>query len=172
MTQLPSHAGPTGYPSLAAYRAPMRTPRVDDGSAAEWALAAGVVGLDGAVRSPADHIDDTLAMVDLELDERTARRIRRFMLAPSGSLVWTRDRSGGLHLGRLGGGQCYARDDGALRLGLPHQRDCEWAAGPVPVTLVPSAVIETFGRGGRNWQEIRADAGASGRLWERLDGSA
>lgn len=150
----------------------MRTPKVDDGSAAEWAIAAGVVGLDGAVRSPADTIHDLMAMVDLEVDERTARRIRRFAMTPAGSFVWTRDRSGGLHLGRLGGGQRYARDDVAARLGLPHQRDCEWAAGPVPVALVPSAVIETFGRGGRNWQEIRADGGASGRLWERLDGSA
>lgn len=148
----------------------MRIPRVDDGSAAEWAIAAGVVGLDGAVRSTADHIDDTLAMVDLELDERTARRIRRFLLAPSGSLVWTQDRSGGLHLGRLGSGQRYSRDSAMLRLGLLHQRDCEWAAGPVPVALVPSPVIETFERGGRNWQQIRADGGASAHLWERLEG--
>ena len=162
---MPSSASST----IAAYRAPMRTLQVDDGTAAEWAIAAGVVGLDGAVRSPADDLQDVLAMVDLELDERTARRIRRFTLAPAGSLVWTRDRSGGLHLGRLGGGQRYARDTVARRMGLPHQRDCDWAAGPVPVELVPAAVVETFARGGRNWQQIRADGGASARLWERLD---
>lgn len=149
----------------------MRTPRVDDGSAAEWAIAAGVVGLDGAVRCPADHIHDLLTLVDLELDERTARRIRRFTLAPAGSLVWTRDRSGGLHLGRLGDGQRYAQDAVARQMGLPHQRDCDWAAGPVPVELVPAAVIETFARGGRNWQQIRADGGASALLWVQLDGA-
>lgn len=155
-----------------AYRAPMRTLTVDDGSAAEWAVAAGVVGLDGAIQARVDSLDEVLAAVDLELDERTARRIRRFTLTPAGSLVWTRDRRSGLHIGRLGSGQRYARDEVALRLGLPHQRDCEWAAGPVPVELVPAAVIQTFQRGGRNWQEIRADGGASRRLWEQLDGSA
>lgn len=147
----------------------MRTLQVDNGTAAEWAVSTGVVGLDGAVRSPVGDLQDVLATVDLELDERTARRIRRFTLAPAGSLVWTRDRSGGLHLGRLGGGQRYAHDADAQQLGLPHQRDCDWAAGPVPVGLVPAAVIETFARGGRNWQQIRADGGASALLWEQLD---
>jgi hypothetical protein len=156
---------------LSAYRAPMRTLKVDDGTAAEWAIAAGVVGLDGAVRTEPESLDDALAAVDLQLDERTARRIRRFTLAPAGSLVWTRDRSGGLHLGRLGDGQRYVRDAVARQMGLPHQRDCDWAAGPVPVELVPAAVIETFARGGRNWQQIRADGGASARLWEQLDGA-
>lgn len=155
--------------TTSAYRAPMRTLRADDGTAAEWAIAAGVVGLDGAIQAQVDSLDDVLAAVDLELDERTARRIRRFTVTPAGSLVWTRDRRGGLHLGRLGDGQRYARDDVALRLGLPHQRDCEWAAGPVPVELVPAAVVETFNRGGRNWQENRSDGGASQILWDRLE---
>lgn len=157
--------------TISAYRAPMRTLRVDDGTAAEWAIAAGVVGLDGAIQAQVDSLDEVLAAVDLELDERTARRIRRFTLTPAGSLVWTQDRSGRLHLGRLGNGQRYARDADALRLGLPHERDCEWAAGPVPVELVPAAVSEAFARGGRNWQQIRADDGASARLWERLKDS-
>ena len=157
--------------TTSAYRAPMRTLRVDDGTAAEWAISAGVVGLDGAIQAQVDNLDEVLAAVDLELDERTARRIRRFTLTPAGSLIWTRDRRGGLHLGRLGGGQRYARDADALRLGLPHRRDCEWGAGPVPVDLVPAAVRETFARGGRNWQQIRADDGASARLWEHLEGS-
>ena len=156
---------------LSAYRAPMRTLSVDDGTAAEWAIATGVVGLDGAVPTKAECLDEVLTAVDLELDERTARRIRRFTLAPAGSLVWTRDRSGGLHLGRLGRGQRYAHDADAHQLGLPHQRDCDWAAGPVPAGLVPAAVIETFARGGRNWQQIRADGGASALLWEQLDGA-
>lgn len=158
-----------GSATTPAYRAPMRTLRVDDGTAAEWAIATGVVGLDGAVRTEAETLDQVLAAVDLQLDERTARRIRRFTLAPAGSPVWTRDRSGGLHLGRLGGGQRYAHEADVQQLGLPHQRACDWAAGPVPAGLVPAAVIETFARGGRNWQEIRADGGASALLWEQLD---
>lgn len=158
--------------SASVYRAPMRSPSADDGSAVDWAIAAGVVGLDGALGARVDDFDEMLAVANHELDERTTRRILRFAQTPTGSLVWTYDSSGGLHLGRLHGDWRYDPGDVARRLGLPHQRACDWANGPVPYALVPVSVIEAFARGGRNWQRIRA-AGASEasvRLWSHLNG--
>lgn len=153
--------------STGAYRAPMRRPDTDDASAAEWAINAGVVGVDGAIRGHPEDLDEVLAAAAHEHGERTARRIQRFARTPAGSFVWTRDRRGGFHLGRLSGGWRY--DPGALarELGLSHQRSCDWADGALPGALVPVAVMEAFGRGGRNWQQIRAAgaAEASARAW-------
>lgn len=156
---------------VSAYRAPMRSPEADDGSAAEWAVAAGIVGLNGAIRASVDDLDEVLAAVDRDIDERTARRIQRFAQTPTGSLVWTRDTHGGFHLGRLCGDWRYDPSGVARRLGLPHQRACDWAADPVPEALVPLTVIDAFARGGRNWQRIRAaGAGeASSRLWSHMN---
>lgn len=152
------------------YRAPMRSLQADDASAAEWAIAAGVVGLDGALRVSVSDLAEALAAVDHEHDTRTARRIRRFAQAPAGSLVWTRDTCGSFHLGRVSGDWRYDPSETARRMGLPHQRACIWAAGPVPDALVPGSVIDAFARGGRNWQCIRAAeaGGASLRLWSQM----
>lgn len=148
----------------------MRSLTVDDGSAAEWAISAGVVGLAGATSGETDDTDEVLAAVAEEHGERTARRIRRFAETPDGSFIWTRDSAGKYHLGRLAGEWRYDPSDVAHRLGLPHQRPCDWTDGPVPGALVPIAVIEAFARGGRNWQRIRAVgvAEATARAWSLM----
>lgn len=153
-----------------AYRAPMRSPSVDDGSAAEWAISAGVVGLAGEVRLNAHDLDEVIAAVAEEHGEHTARRVRRFAETPRGSFVWARDAAGAYYLGRLAGDWRYDPSEIAHRLGLPHQRPCDWAEDPVPGALVPVAVIEAFARGGRNWQRIRAAgvAEATARTWSLL----
>lgn len=163
----------TAVHPLAAYRAPMRSPGVDDGSAAEWAIVRAIVGLDGAIGVSVDDLDQAVAAVAHEIDARTALRIRRFALTPAGSFVWTRDTRDGFHLGRLRGEWRYDDDRHARELGLAHQRACDWATGAVPDAIVPRTVVASFARGGRNWQRIRA-AGtdeASSRLWAHLLGS-
>lgn len=142
---------------IGVYRAPMRTRRVDDGAAAEWAIAAGMVGLAGELGTDVDDavgLDEALMM----LEERAARRLLRFAQTPSGSYVWTRDQTGGYRLGRIAGSWRHDSSAEAARWGLQHQRPCLWQAAPVPDALVPVAVLQTFARGGRNWQRIRAES--------------
>jgi len=124
----------------AVFRAPMRsrdTTVADDGAAVERALRLGVVGM-GA--RPAD--------------ERLARRLQRFIEAPDGAVVVTRDARGRVHCGRLSGD--YRRDDTAEArdVDLVHVRPCTWAADPLDDAEIPPAVRQTFARGGKNWQRV------------------
>lgn len=151
------------------YRAPMRSRRagVTDGAANERALRLGVCGLAGTLTPAPRSPGEVVAAAALQHDERLARRIERFGAAPDGSLVWTRDIDGLYWLGRLGGSLRYDGTGEAIEVDLVHVRDCDWMPAPVPDTVVPSAVLATFARGGRNWQEIHA-AGvgeASASIW-------
>ncbi|OBB12814.1 hypothetical protein A5662_07735 [Mycobacteriaceae bacterium 1482268.1] len=143
--------------SLAVYRAPMR-PRRDDvdwGAAVERALTKGLCGF-GGPKEPSD--------------DRQARRIDRFRDVDDGSFVWTRDTDGMYWLGRIRGPYFYDSDDEAAAVDLVHVRECRWLAMPLPEQKVPAAVIATFRRGGRNFQQTHDPTiGAeSQRLWDAL----
>lgn len=131
----------------------MRSRRDDVGHAAavDRALSLGLVGMGEAT------------------EDRAERRLERFVAAPEGAFVWTRDpRSGALHVGRITG--AWRRDEHGAPVDLVNVRDCDWAAEPVDAALVPAAVAQTFGRGGRNFQQIHpGDVEAqTAAVWERL----
>ncbi|SEH48674.1 hypothetical protein SAMN04489835_0389 [Mycolicibacterium rutilum] len=134
------------------YRAPMRSRRddIDPQGAIDRALEHGLVGFG-----------------DAETGERLARRISRFAAAPDGSFVWTRDADGLYWLGRIDGP--YLRDDdpAAVAVDLVHVRPCRWLASPMVESVTPAAVLATFGRGGRNFQQTHdPDVGPqTERLW-------
>jgi hypothetical protein len=135
------------------YRAPMRS-RSDDfdaQAAVDRALRLGVVGFGEAAAS----------------DERLERRVERFAEADDGAFVWTRDADGRYWLGRLDGPYRYDRD--GEDVDLVHVRPCRWLSRPLPESDVPPAVVATFGRGGRNFQQTHSPtvAGETGRIWER-----
>ncbi|MDA4110169.1 GAF domain-containing protein [Mycolicibacterium holsaticum] len=120
----------------AVYRAPMRS-RSDDFDAAaavERALASGLVGFGEA---GADH--------------RLQRRVDRFADVEDGAFVWTRDTDGLYWLGRIAGPYFY--DGDGATVDLVHVRPCRWLARPLTEAAVPAAVVATFGRGGRNFQQ-------------------
>ncbi|MGE2832762.1 GAF domain-containing protein [Mycobacterium sp. SMC-4] len=96
------------------------------------------------------------------------RRVERFAAAPDGSLVWTRDGEGWYWLGRLDGAYFYDVD--GEDVDLVHVRPCRWLSDPVDELRCPAAVIATFGRGGRNFQQIHdARVGTeSEKLWDQL----
>ena len=50
---------------------------------------------------------------------------------------------------------------------LVHVRRCVWREPPVLESQAPAAVVATFGRGGRNFQQIHDDhvGAASEQLW-------
>ena len=137
------------------YRAPMRSRRddVDFRATTERALALGLCGFGEAVD-----------------DGRITRRIERFADVKSGSFAWTRDADGLFWLGRITGPYFYDHDDAAKAVDLVHVRACDWLTEPLLEPKVPAAVVATFRRGGRNFQQTHnPNVGAeSQRLWDEL----
>jgi hypothetical protein len=119
------------------YRAPMRSRRddIDPLLALDRAFALALCGFGG---------DDDR--------ERLARRVERFAAVHDGSFVWTRDGDGLYWLGRLRGPYFYDADGEAVD--FVHVRPCQWCDAPVIESRTPPAVVATFGRGGRNFQQI------------------
>lgn len=137
------------------FRAPMRSrcADVDPGLAVERALTLGVVGVGGRLpRLPRD-LRDALGLTEEAHDLRVARRLERFAAVPGGAFVWTRDGEGLFHLGRVAGEWRYDDDPAALEADLVNVRDCTWLTQPVAPAEVPAAVLHTFARGGRNFQQ-------------------
>ena len=122
--------------NVCIYRAPMRARDLDvpAGAGAEYGLASGAVGI-GHGRG-----------------EKAARALHRFANVPTGAFVWTRDRAGAYHLGRIKGAVVEDRSPAALALGIVHVRETTWLPRAFEQTEVPRAVVRTFARGGRNFQ--------------------
>jgi hypothetical protein len=141
--------------TVAVYRAPMRSRRddVDVAATIERALARGLCGFG----EPAD-------------DSRSARRIERFRDVDDGSFVWTRDQEGLYWLGRIEGPYFYDTDMAAAAADLVHVRPTCWLAQPLLEPAVPAAVVATFRRGGRNFQQTHGVmvGDESQRLWTDL----
>jgi hypothetical protein len=129
---------------------------VDVGATIERARTLGVCGFGGAREAAAD--------------ERLARRIARFQEVDDGSFVWTRDPAGLYWLGRISGPYFYDASDDAAAVDLVHVRECDWASEPLLEPAVPAAVIATFRRGGRNFQQTHDPTvgDESERIWETM----
>ncbi|MFW2514225.1 GAF domain-containing protein [Demequina sp. SO4-13] len=146
-----------------------RDGRVPDGVAVERALSEGVCGLGGVLADAPISLDEALERAHTQYDDRVARRLRRFADVPTGAYVWTRDVEGLFWLGRLGGEWRYDASEGATNADLVHVRPCTWLQAPIAESQVPSAVLATFARGGKNWQQTHSEAAeeASAGLWQR-----
>ncbi|MBY3989167.1 GAF domain-containing protein [Rhodococcus fascians] len=86
-------------------------------------------------------------------DERSLRRVERFEEVPDGSFVWTRTPRGEYFLGRISGPLREDRSADAVASNMIFVRDCQWTSAPVPEAEVPMATLQTFARGGRNFQQ-------------------
>jgi hypothetical protein len=130
----------TGMPDV--YRAPMRSRSdgIDLQPTIDRARARLVCGFGRLVTRPRD-------------EQRLARRIDRFAEIRDGSFVWTRDARGLFWLGRIDGPYFYDDDTAAAAVDLVHVRPCIWLTAPLLESEVPTAVVTTFGRGGRNFQQ-------------------
>jgi hypothetical protein len=137
------------------YRAPMRSRRddIDVQPTIDRALAMGLVGFGDAGGAGAD--------------DRLDRRVARFGDVADGSFVWTRDAGGLYWLGRIDGPLFY--DDAGAAVDLVHVRPCRWTAEPVLEPDVPAAVLATFARGGRNFQQTHdaAVGEQSAAIWRK-----
>jgi hypothetical protein len=115
---------------------------VPAGAGAEYGLAHGLVG------------------IGTGSDERSARRLHRFATVPEGAFVWTRDRAGGYHLGRISGPVREDDSAEAQQVGIRHVRPTQWLERAFAEAEVPPAVARTFARGGLNFQRTHDTAGA------------
>lgn len=143
-------------PMPSVYRAPMRSrsDSVSPHAAIERARRLGLCGFGQLSLGPAEA-------------DRLARRAERFADVADGSLVWTRDGDGLYWLGRIHGP--YRFDAGGADVDLVHVRPCAWLDEPFVERDVPAAVVATFGRGGRNFQEIHDPSVGeeTSKLWRR-----
>jgi hypothetical protein len=128
---------------VAVYRAPMRSRNdaVDPQAAIDRARRLGVCGFGQFLSRPGER-------------ERLVHRVDRFADVDEGSFVWTRDTHGWFWLGRICGPYSYDADPSAAAVDLVHIRPCEWLSTPTLEQDAPAAVVATFRRGGRNFQEI------------------
>lgn len=133
-----------------------RSDEIDPQATLERARRLGVCGFGQQVRDSGEG-------------ERLDRRVARFAEVPDGSFVWTRDTDGLYWLGRIRGAYFFDADDGATEVDLVHVRPCDWSAEPVLEHDVPTAVAETFRRGGRNFQQTHDPSVgiATQRIWDR-----
>lgn len=142
---------------VAVYRAPMRSraDAVEPQATIDRARRLGVCGFGRLVSGSAEQ-------------ERLARRVARFTELDEGSFVWTRDTHGWFWLGRISGPYVYDTGKTAAAVDLVHVRPCEWLSMPILEQDAPAAVIATFGRGGRNFQEIHHPSIGvdSQRIWD------
>lgn len=74
---------------------------------------------------------------------RDANTVRRLVQAPSGTMVWLRDREGSYHLGELHGEWLYDESPRAVRLDIANTRPCRWSfvGGAMDV---PGVVVRAF----------------------------
>lgn len=159
---------------MPVYRAPMRSRRDDvpPGIGAERGLSLGVCGIGGALTPHPGTLGDALLLADAQSGIRLAWRIERFAKAPVGAYTWTRDIDGLTYLGRLAGPWTYDTSEEAEAADLVHVRRCDWILEPIAEEHVPGAVQAAFGRGGRNWQRIRAEGVTppTAAIWRRHRG--
>ena len=138
-----------------AYRAPMRSRRdtVPTGAGVGRGLARGLCGIGGRLDPPPLDLAEAVEATALAYGERAADRLERFAGAPAGAVVWTRDPDDRYFRGSLDGRWRYDDSPAAYDADLVHVRPCRWVeVGP---DRVPGPVLETFARGGRNFQRIR-----------------
>jgi hypothetical protein len=140
---------------MPVYRAPMRSRRddVDPALAVARALRLGLVGVGGRLAVAPGTLEGALAATYDEHGERAAARLRRFAAVEAGAQVWTRDDEGLYRVGEVTGPWRYDTSAEAWVADLVHVRDCSWSA---PADVVPGAVLATYARGGRNFQQVRA----------------
>ncbi|OBK13385.1 hypothetical protein [Mycobacterium asiaticum] len=141
---------------VGVYRAPMRSRSddVDPRDTIERALREGLCGFG--------------QLVEPDAQDRLDRRVARFVEVADGSFVWTRDPDGLYWLGRITGAYFYDDRDRAVTVDLVHVRPCDWLAEPLTEPDVPAAVVATFGRGGRNFQQTHHPSVSqeTQRIWD------
>jgi hypothetical protein len=153
------------------YRAPMRARDRDDvpaGAGADFGFEHGLVGIGDALAAAPATLETALAAAAAAHGAKAARMLDRFAELPDGSFVWTRTADGAYRLGRVAGPWRYDDSPAARAVGIHHVRPADWLERPFGADAVPTAVADTFARGGRNLQRTRDERAEreTAALWE------
>src|SRR5438067_2505472 len=152
------------------FRAPMRARAVDvsAGAGAEYGVEHGLVGMGDALPAAPATLDEAITGARRAHGDKAARMLRRFADLPEGTLVWTRDRAGAYHLGRIAGPWRYDDSPAARAVGIHQVRPAHWLDRPFGEDEVPAGIAETLARGGRNLQRMHGAASErrTAELWE------
>lgn len=137
---------------------------------ARFGVARAVVGIGEVVEPAPGSVAQAAEILAATRDAKAARMLERFAGVPDGTLVWTRTDGDAYRLGQITGPWRYEDSPEALGVGIPHVRPVRWADRELRWLEVPPAVVQTFQRGGRNFQRTHdADAERlTEALWDEL----
>jgi hypothetical protein len=113
------------------------------GEAEEFCLERGVAAVGWPVARRPSSWDDYRELALDWYSQRELNTVERLVRAPTGTLVWFRDREGVYHLGELHGLWHYDSGPDAARLDIANQRPCRWQKVG-PALDVPGAVVRAF----------------------------
>jgi hypothetical protein len=122
---------------------------------AHFGLKRAVVGIGPRVRPAPASLDEAILSVSSQSSEKAGRGLVRFAELPTGAFVWTRAGEDEYRLGKVRGDWFYDDSREAREVGLYHFRPCSWMEESFKTSFVPSGVLQTFLRGGLNFQRIR-----------------
>jgi predicted Mrr-cat superfamily restriction endonuclease len=152
------------------YRAPMRARDRDApaGAGAEHAIERGLVGTGDTLATSPATIYEAVAAATERHGAKAGRMLHSFTDLPNDTFVWTRTGDGAYRLGRIAGPWRYDNSPAARAVGIHHVRPARWLERPFGEDEVPTAVADTFARGGRNLQRIHDESAErrTAELWE------
>jgi hypothetical protein len=135
---------------------------------ARFGVASGVVGMGDALTPSPESPDEAVELAHHQHGPKAGRMLERFAGLPDGAFVWTRTDDDSYRLGRISGGWRYEESQGATQTGIHHVRPADWLDREFEPGAVPRAVLDTFARGGLNFQRTN-DADAEVRTEELWD---
>ena len=151
------------------YRAPMRARDRDlpqfDG--ATHGVANDLVGIGDALAVPPKTLDEAILAAADAHGDKAGRMLARFADLPDGVFVWTQTGDDEFRLGMIDGPWRYDDSKAARAVGLHHVRPATWLPGKFGTRQTPGAVVDTFARGGKNFQRTNDDEAEalSVKLW-------
>lgn len=131
---------------------------IDQFAGARHGVSNGVVGIGEPVSRKPESLSEAILLSSDEHGEKAGRMLVRFAELPPDTMVWTQTGPEEFRLGRIRGDWFHDDSLSARATGIANARPAEWLDRIFGPGDTPLAVIDSFGRGGRNFQRIRNQA--------------
>ncbi len=113
-----------------------------------------LVGIGERLERPPDTLAEAVLATAGQHGDKAARMLVRFAELPDSTAVWTQTTPETFRLGRVSGPWRYDDSPPAERTGIHHVRPVDWLAEEFDPGTAPPGVVNSFARGGRNFQGI------------------